>query len=62
MPAALRWSAEYQPFTSIMETLRGLLLGTAIGDDGILAVAWCIVIGLAGYLWAKRLFNRDPTP
>ena len=26
-----------------------------------LAVAWCAGIGLAGYLWAKRLFDRDPS-
>ncbi len=62
MPAGLRWFAENQPFTPIMETLRGLLLGTPIGDSGILAVAWSAAIGLAGYVWAKRLFNRDPTP
>jgi ABC-2 type transport system permease protein len=62
MPAAMRWFAENQPFTPIMETLRGLLLGTPIGTDGILAVAWSVGIGLVGYLWAKRLFNRDPTP
>jgi ABC-2 type transport system permease protein len=62
MPAGLRWFAEYQPFTPIMDTLRGLLLGTAIGNQGVLAVAWCAVIGLGGYLWAKHLFNRDPTP
>ena len=61
MPAGLRWFAEYQPFTPIIETLRGLLMGTPIGNSGILAVAWCAAIGLAGYLWAKRLFNRDPT-
>ena len=29
MPTALRWFAEYQPFTPIIETLRGLLMGTA---------------------------------
>jgi ABC-2 type transport system permease protein len=62
MPTGMRWFAEYQPFTPIMETLRGLLMGTPIGSNGILAVAWCFGIGLAGYLWAKRLFNRDPTP
>jgi ABC-2 type transport system permease protein len=61
MPAGLRWFAENQPFTPIMETLRGLLLGTASGDSGVLAVAWCAGIGLAGYVWAKRLFNRDPS-
>jgi ABC-2 type transport system permease protein len=62
MPAAMRWFAENQPFTPIMETLRGLLMGTPIGSSGVLAVAWSVGIGLASYLWAKRLFNRDPTP
>jgi ABC-2 type transport system permease protein len=62
MPTGMRWFAEYQPFTPVMETLRGLLMGTPIGDSGVLAVAWCAFIGLVGYLWAKRLFNRDPTP
>jgi ABC-2 type transport system permease protein len=42
-----------------METLRGLLMGTRIGDSGVLAVALCAATGLVGYLWAKRLFNRD---
>ena len=62
MPAGMRWFAEYQPFTPIMETLRGLLMGTPIGSSGVLSVAWCAGIGLAGYVWAKRLFNRDPRP
>jgi ABC-2 type transport system permease protein len=38
MPAGLRWFAEYQPFTPIIETLRGLLTGTAIGSSAVLAV------------------------
>ncbi len=62
MPTALRWFAEYQPFTPAMETLRGLLLGTPIGNSGIIAVAWCAAITLAGYLWAKALYNRGPRP
>jgi len=62
MPAAMEWFAENQPFTPIMETLRGLLMGTPIGNSGVLAVAWSVAIGLGGYLWAKHLFNRDPTP
>jgi ABC-2 type transport system permease protein len=59
MPTVLRWFADYQPFTPVIETLRGLLLGTAIGDDAALAVAWCAVISAGSYLWAKRLYNRD---
>jgi ABC-2 type transport system permease protein len=62
MPAGLRWFAEYQPFTPIMDTVRGLLLGTAIGNSGIIAVAWCVAIALVGYVWAKKLYNRDPSP
>jgi ABC-2 type transport system permease protein len=48
-------------FTRVIETLRGLLMGTPIGNGGVLAVAWCVGIGLFGYLWARRLFNRDPS-
>jgi ABC-2 type transport system permease protein len=63
MPAGVRWFAEYQPFTPVTETLRGLLMGTPMHHhSAMLAVAWSVGIGLAGYLWAKRLYNRDPTP
>jgi ABC-2 type transport system permease protein len=60
MPTGLRWFAEYQPFTPIIETLRGLLMGSPIGNNAVIAVAWCAGIALVGYLWAKKLFNRDP--
>ncbi|NJP33471.1 ABC transporter permease [Micromonospora thermarum] len=61
MPAAVRWFAEYQPFTPVMETLRGLLLGTGIGNSAGLAIAWSVVITVACYLWARKLYNRDPS-
>jgi ABC-2 type transport system permease protein len=60
MPAGVRWFAENQPFTPIMETVRGLLTGTPIGNSAVLAVAWCAVITLGGYLWSRDLFNREP--
>lgn len=59
MPTVLRWFAEYQPFTPLIETLRGLLLGTPVGNNAILAVGWCVLIALVGYLWSKKLFNRE---
>jgi ABC-2 type transport system permease protein len=61
MPELLRIFADNQPFTPIMETLRGLLLGTPIGSSGLTAVAWCVAISVAGYLWAIRLYNRVPS-
>ena len=62
MPAAVRLFAQYQPFTPVMETLRGLLLGTAIGNNGILAVAWCAAMTVGGFVWSVKLYNRDPRP
>jgi ABC-2 type transport system permease protein len=59
MPDGLSWFAENQPFTPVMETLRALLLGTPIGNSGVLAVAWCIAISIIGFLWASRLYERD---
>lgn len=60
MPPGVRWFAENQPFTSMIETLRGLLLGTPIGNSAIIATAWCVAIALVGYLWARAAYNRDP--
>ncbi|MFF5991924.1 ABC transporter permease [Prauserella flavalba] len=61
MPAWLRAFADYQPFTPFIETVRGLLLGTPIGNSALFAIGWSVVIALASYLWARRLFNRDPS-
>ncbi|GLZ07917.1 transport permease protein [Actinomadura sp. NBRC 104412] len=61
MPAGLRWFADHQPFTPVIETLRGLWLGGPVRDDAIVATAWCAGIALAGYLWSRRLYNRDPS-
>lgn len=60
MPAGVRWFADNQPFTPVIDTLRGLLTGGAIGDRAVLAVVWCSVLALVGYLWAKKLYDRDP--
>ena len=61
MPTAVQWFADYQPFTPIMETVRGLLLGTGIGINAWLAAAWCAAITVVGYVWAKKLYDRDPS-
>jgi len=60
MPDGLSWFAENQPFTPLIETVRGLLLGTPIGNSGIVGVGWCVAISVVGFLWAMRLYERDP--
>ncbi|OKJ18153.1 ABC transporter permease [Streptomyces sp. CB00316] len=59
MPGWFRPIAEYQPFTPAIETLRGLLLGSEIGGDGWLAVAWCLGLAALGYFWSAAKFDRD---
>ncbi|WP_155372520.1 ABC transporter permease [Catellatospora vulcania] len=58
MGPGLRQFAEYQPFTPIIETMRGLLNGAPDTTDAIVAVAWCVVIALVGYLWARSTFKK----
>ncbi|WP_327174928.1 ABC transporter permease [Streptomyces sp. NBC_01335] len=60
MPGWFQPIAEYQPFTPAIETLRGLLLGTEIGNNGWIAVAWCLGLSVLGYLWSTSTFNADP--
>ncbi|MGW3867630.1 ABC transporter permease, partial [Streptomyces sp. NPDC005047] len=60
MPGWFQPIAEYQPFTPAIETLRGLLLGTEIGHNGWLALAWCLALTVLGYRWSQAQFNRDP--
>ncbi|GIG88658.1 ABC transporter permease [Plantactinospora endophytica] len=58
LPGGLRWFAEYQPFTPVTETLRGLLTGTPIGNSGLVAVLWCVGIATVGYFWARAAYHR----
>ncbi|MFI8939187.1 ABC transporter permease [Streptomyces syringium] len=60
MPGWFQPIAEYQPFTPAIETLRGLLLGTEIGHNGWLALAWCVGLAVLGYFWSAAKFNSDP--
>jgi ABC-2 type transport system permease protein len=58
MPGWLQWFAQYQPFTPIIETIRGLLLGTPLGWNPLFAVGWCVVIAVAGYVWSLVIYER----
>lgn len=61
MPAGVGWVAANQPFSPMIETMRGLLLGTPIGNKGVIAAAWCAAIALTGYLWSRAAYERDRT-
>ncbi|MBL7497088.1 ABC transporter permease [Frankia sp. CNm7] len=58
MGPGIRQFAEYQPFTPVIETVRGLLDSAPSSGDAIAAVAWCVGIALVGYLWARSTFTK----
>ncbi|HTU75714.1 MAG TPA: ABC transporter permease [Trebonia sp.] len=58
MGVGIRQFAQYQPFTPVIETLRGLLAGTPSAGYAIAALAWCAGIGVAGYVWAVATFRK----
>jgi len=60
MSGPVRWFARNEPFTPVIDTLRGLLNGTPVGSSGVAAVLWCAGLALAGYLWSRALFRRHP--
>jgi ABC-2 type transport system permease protein len=58
MPVGVRWFAAHQPFTPVVDSLRALLTGQPVGSTAYLALAWCAVIALVGYVWAQVAFRR----
>jgi len=58
MPKYLRLFAENQPVTQVIETIRGLLVGTPIGNHGWLALIWCSGILLVSVIVASSIFRR----
>jgi ABC-2 type transport system permease protein len=58
MPAALEAIGDRQPITPIVETLRGLMLGTPIGGHAVAALAWCAGLTAVGVISAGVLFRR----
>ena len=58
MGQGFRQFAQYQPFTPITESLRGLLTGHPSGGYTAAALAWCAGIALVGYLWSRATFSK----
>jgi ABC-2 type transport system permease protein len=58
MPGPLRWFAENQPITHVIEALRALLVGTPIGNHGWIATVWCLGIIVVSVPLTAYLFRR----
>jgi len=58
MPGPVRWFAEHQPVTSIVDSIRALLAGETIGGELWIALAWMVGILLVATVVATTLYRR----
>jgi ABC-2 type transport system permease protein len=58
MPSWLQGFASHQPITPVIETIRALLAGAPVGDNGWKALLWCGGILLAAIIWGAIAFAR----
>jgi ABC-2 type transport system permease protein len=59
MGPGVREFAQYQPFTSIIESTRGFLIGVPDHGQTLAAIAWSLGITVVGYIWARSKFNEQ---
>ena len=57
MPGPVRWFAEHQPVTPIVNTLRNLYAGQPVGNDGWIALGWCVGLLVVAYALAIRTYR-----
>ena len=58
MPAGVQAIAEVNPFTKIIDALRALWIGTPVGENIVLALAWCVGIAVVFSLLATSRYRR----
>jgi len=58
MPGTVRWFAEHQPVTSIVNSIRDLFAGQPVGSNIWVALAWCVGILIVAYVFAVAIYRR----
>jgi ABC-2 type transport system permease protein len=58
MPGPVRWFAEHQPVTSIVDTIRALYAEQPVGDHVWVALAWCVGLLVLAYGLAMSTYRR----
>jgi ABC-2 type transport system permease protein len=58
MPGPVRWFAEYQPVTSIVNAIRDLFTQRAVGTDIWIALAWTVGILVVAYAFSMVIYRR----
>lgn len=58
MPGPVRWFAENQPVTSIVNAIRDIFAGRPVGADLGIALAWCVAILVVAFVAAMAIYRR----
>jgi ABC-2 type transport system permease protein len=58
MPGPVRWFAENQPVTSIVNTIQALFAEQPVGSDIWVALAWCVGILVVAYVLAMLSYRK----
>jgi ABC-2 type transport system permease protein len=58
MPGPVRWFAENQPVTSIVNAIRDLFTSQPVGTGIWVALAWCVGILIVAYVFAMITYRR----
>lgn len=58
MPGPVRWFAEHQPVTSIVDSIRALFAQQPVGAALWTALAWCVGVLVVGYAFAMLTYRR----
>lgn len=61
MPGPVRWFANNQPVTSIVDTMRALFMGQPVGGTMWVALAWCLGVLVAAYSVAMMAYRHRVT-
>ncbi|MFT3887694.1 MAG: ABC transporter permease [Arachnia sp.] len=58
MPGPVRWFAEHQPVTAIVDAIRGLLAAQPVTADIWMALAWCVGGLAVAFVAATAIYRR----
>lgn len=61
LPTVLRVFAEHQPMTWVIEALRGLMIGTPLDNEIMIAFAWCVGIAVVSSFLAVQIYKKKLT-
>ena len=58
LPVGIRWFAERQPMTPIIDTIRALMLNMPTDNSLWIALGWCVGIIIVAFVASGQVYKR----